>query len=130
MRRTRRTLLPAAGLLIAVACGVGIGIHRLSTGDTPVLAEHRPLEVAAPSKELGESCTENGGSACFSGLCLHVSPDRNAGYFCSRACTSSQDCPKEWNCAQIYPAADASACVPPASWESKLAVAKSSGVRP
>lgn len=129
MRRPKRRLFAATALLIAIACGVGIGIHRLSPGDAPVLSEHRPIAASAPSKQLGESCTENGGSACFSGLCLHVSADRNAGYFCSRTCASSQDCPREWNCAQIYPAADASVCVPPANWEARLTASKRSPLK-
>ena len=132
MRNIRRWLL-ATALLIAVACGVEIGVHHLVGGNTPVLTEHRPLQASGASKELGEDCAQHGETECRSRFCLHVSPDRNAGYFCSRSCATSQDCPLDWSCAQIYPSAQASACVPPPNWASKLAAVRpqsSRSIRP
>src|SRR5215472_14829056 len=124
MRNTQKWLLTAA-LLAAVACGVEIGIHHAPGAEAPIFAEHRPLKAGSPSQHLGESCDAGGESECFSRLCLHVSSDRNAGYFCSRGCTNTYDCPADWSCAQIYPSADASACVPPRGWVSKLAATRS-----
>jgi hypothetical protein len=77
-----------------------------------VLTEHRPLRSEKATKPLGADCTEEGASACLSGLCLHVKPGRKEGYVCSRACQGEQDCPRNWRCAQVYPTSEGRLCVP------------------
>lgn len=112
---------------VGAACG--IGLNSSEEGRLPdkksVLTEHRPLHAAKASKQLGEDCTVYGRTECLSGVCLHVSPDRNTGYFCSSACTRREDCPSEWNCNQLYPGPGGSACVPPSGWTAKAASARS-----
>ncbi len=85
--------------------------------DSMVLREHRPLQAAKPTKELGESCTQAGASECQSGLCLHAAPGGRAqGYFCSQACADGAGCPAGWGCAQLFPGQPGNVCVPPPTW--------------
>jgi hypothetical protein len=85
-----------------------------------VLTEHRPLAAASPpSKSVGEDCTTYGQAECLSGLCLHVRPQRNAGYFCSQACRATEECPEGWRCARLMPGSpEAGVCQPPPGWVS------------
>ncbi len=77
-----------------------------------VLTEHRSREVGEAAKQVGEDCTENGATACLSGVCLHVKPGREEGYLCSRACQDEKECPRDWRCAQVYPTPQGRLCVP------------------
>ncbi len=104
-------------LMLGLAAAVGAGCAK-SQPETvapvaeEVLTEHRPLGVEKATKEVGEDCTENGASACLSGICLHVKPGRKEGYVCSRACQGEQDCPRNWRCAQVYPTSQERLCTP------------------
>jgi hypothetical protein len=104
-------------LMLGLAVGAWAGCSKNQTEpETPVarevLTEHRPLMTEKATKQVGEDCTENGASACLSGVCLHVKPGRKEGYLCSRACQGSQECPRDWQCAQVYPTAQGRLCVP------------------
>src|SRR5215831_8905164 len=99
------------------ALALGFTLFAACTTDGPsspdaVLSEHRFAASAAKTKQLGEDCTQAGSAQCTSGICLHVEADRNAGYICTKACSSSSDCPRTWGCTQVFPAPDSSFCVP------------------
>ncbi len=131
MKTEKKPWHVVGALLVAVACGVGVqSFQYFYSGSEQVFSEHRPLQVSRATKQLGEECTEHGGSECLSSFCLHVRPDRNAGYFCSRSCATSFDCPMDWSCAQIYPSAEASFCVPPATWQARVAAARTNPSHP
>jgi hypothetical protein len=101
--------------MLGLATGVWAGCSKSQTEPATakeVLTEHRPLRAEKATKQLGEDCTANGDSACLSGVCLHVKPGRKEGYVCSRACQSSQECPQNWQCAQVYPTPQGRLCVP------------------
>lgn len=86
--------------------------------DGLVLQEHRPVQAAKPTKEVGEDCTQAGASECHSGLCLHAAPGgRKQGYFCSQSCNDGSGCPEGWGCAQLFPGQPGNACVPPGDWQ-------------
>ncbi len=99
-----------------LATGVWVGCSANQTepeaSGTEMLTEHRPLRAEKATKQVGEDCTENGASACLSGVCLHVKPGREEGYVCSRACQGEQECPRDWHCAQVYPTPQGRMCVP------------------
>jgi len=110
-------------LMLVLATGVSAGCTKThSEPEVPVaerevvgrevLTEHRQLRAEKATKQVGDDCTENGASACLSGVCLHVKPGRKEGYVCSRACQGEQDCPGNWRCAQVYPTAEGRLCVP------------------
>ena len=88
-----------------------------------VLTEHRPLAaVGPPGKSVGEDCTTYGRSECLSGLCLHVRPRPDAGYFCSQACRGTEECPEGWQCARLMPGgSEEGVCQPPSGWNSAVA---------
>lgn len=85
------------------------------------VAEHRPQNVPAPRKQLGEDCTVAGYSDCISKLCVHVQPAPSAGYFCTTACTGDSDCPADWACRQTYPGPEGQLCLPPSGWDGRVA---------
>lgn len=88
-----------------------------------VLTEHRPLgAVGPPSKSVGEDCTTYGRAECLSGLCLHVKPRPDTGYFCSQACRGTEECPEGWRCARLMAGgSEEGVCQPPSSWNSAVA---------
>jgi hypothetical protein len=114
-------LLLGPAILVAVACGVFSRPSNLWTRPDNVFSEHRALTVGTATLTAGQDCTANGSSACLSGPCLHVLPDRNSGYFCSKKCTRASDCPKTWRCVQTYPGPNAQLCVPPSGWVASVA---------
>ncbi|PTL76855.1 hypothetical protein DAT35_47120 [Vitiosangium sp. GDMCC 1.1324] len=104
-------------LMLGLATGVWAGCSKNQaepevSGAREVLTEHRPLRAEMATKQMGEDCSENGASACLSGVCLHVKPGREEGYVCSRACQGEQECPQDWRCAQVYPTPQGRLCVP------------------
>jgi hypothetical protein len=87
-----------------------------------VLTEHREVvSPKAPDKQLGEDCSAYGYTECRSGLCIHAGPELKEKYFCSRACRSHSDCPKQWECQQTHPGPGGLMCVPPSGWKAKVA---------
>lgn len=117
--------------LIVEACVAAVCVSCSSgtTTDARPLAEHRPSAlVAAAARHLGEDCATGGYRSCISRLCGHFAPAPESGYFCSRACTRSVDCPRDWNCAQAFPAPGGSVCVPPAGWRAGVAVPRDGGL--
>ncbi|QRO01680.1 hypothetical protein JRI60_22985 [Archangium violaceum] len=111
MRRTVWMLVLAAGAW--AGCGATRVEPEAAKGVVPeLLTEHRALRAEKATKQVGEDCTENGASACLSGVCLHVKPGREEGYVCSRACRGEQECPPDWRCAQVYPTPEGGLCVP------------------
>lgn len=88
-----------------------------------VLTEHRPLEaISPPGKSVGEDCTTYGRAECLSGLCIHVKPRPDAGYFCSQPCLGPEECPEGWKCARLMPGdSDEGVCQPPPGWNSAVA---------
>ena len=86
-----------------------------------VLTEHRPQGAGNGSRGVGEDCTGQGGSACLSGVCLHVKPGREQGYVCSQPCQTPGDCPSQWRCAQLYPTPKGRLCTPPSAPEADAA---------
>ena len=109
--------------LLFLACSNG------SSRDAAPFSEHRPTrQVTAATQHLGEDCATTGYQACLSQLCGHFGAAPEAGYFCTRNCSSSLDCPRAWNCAQAYPAPDGMLCIPPSSWDAGVAVVRDGGV--
>jgi len=112
-----KSLMRRIVLMLGLATGVWAGCSKSQTeSEEPVaravLTEHRPQKAEKATKQVGEDCTEKGASACLSGVCLHVKPGREEGYVCSRACQSGQECPPNWQCAQVYPTPQGRLCTP------------------
>lgn len=115
-------VLLALLLLAASACEVPQE-QEPGDGSTPpvrVLTEHRPVASSyPPDKQVGEDCTAHGYTECISGLCLHAVPIRGQGYFCSKSCLDSSECPRDWRCVQVMPGSSGpGVCQPPAGWVS------------
>src|SRR5207248_1212479 len=91
--------------------------------------EHRPSKtVNIATRHLGEDCTAAGYRYCISQLCGHFASAPESGYFCTRKCGASVDCPQQWNCAQVFPGPGGSLCVPPAAWHAAVAFMRDGGV--
>jgi hypothetical protein len=120
-KRSLALLAAVGSVLLVIACGIGLSTRDESSKPGPLFTQHQPLTVPSPTKAVGEDCALNGASVCLSGLCLHSKPDKDVGYFCSKTCTNSRDCPSNWQCVQYYPGSDNQACVPPASWVAAVA---------
>jgi hypothetical protein len=70
-------------------------------------------------KQVGEDCSIQGKTECVSGLCIHASLERQGGYFCSKTCSVTAECPKDWKCGPISPnETDVNICLPPKNWKS------------
>ena len=109
--------------LFSLACSKGN--HQ----DAVPFGEHRPTkQVTTATQRLGEDCAATGYQACLSQLCGHFGSAPEAGYFCSKGCASSQDCPRDWNCSQVYPGPDGMLCIPPASWDAGVAILRDGGI--
>ncbi|MBN1207282.1 MAG: hypothetical protein JXB05_20525 [Myxococcaceae bacterium] len=121
----------ALGWSAALVWGCGVqqeeALHAPSPASRRVLTEHRPLIPShPPSKSVGEDCTTYGRAECLSGICLHVKPRRDAGYFCSQMCLGTAECPEGWRCARLMPGgAEDGVCQPPSSWVSAAAQPRS-----
>jgi hypothetical protein len=82
---------------------------------SPVLTEHRfaSLPDAGPGNlPPGADCKQYGARSCASTICLHTSPDPEAGWVCSQKCDCPEQCPQQWACAQIHPLESARYCLP------------------
>ena len=77
-----------------------------------VLTEHQFSVSAKKAKRIGEDCSLHGSSECLSGVCLHTSPHRHAGYICSQTCSSTSDCPANWSCVQGLLGEVSGVCMP------------------
>ena len=129
----RSALAGRFGRWFALGCGVawmwGCEVRPEEAPRVPVqvsagvLTEHRPLAaIGPPGKSVGEDCTTYGRAECLSGLCLHVRPRRDGGYFCSEPCHALEDCPEGWQCARLMPGgSEDGVCQPPTSWASSVA---------
>jgi hypothetical protein len=97
--------------------------HVPAPASSRVLTEHRPLTAASPpSRSVGEDCTTYGRAECLSGICLHVKPQPDSGYFCSKRCRGLEECPEGWRCARLVPGgAEDGVCQPPSAWVSAVA---------
>ena len=92
------------------------------------LSEHRPsTEVTEAALHLGEGCTAAGYAACLSQVCGHFAAAPESGYFCTRTCAASGDCPRDWTCSQVFPGAE-NICVSPASWDGGVAILSDGGI--
>jgi len=92
-----------------------------SPNEGAVLTEHRTTPAARATQGLGQSCTVHGASECLSGVCLHTGADQDDGYFCSVTCKAAEECPEQWQCAQVYPNVAQRVCIPPSDWKAALA---------
>ena len=80
-----------------------------------VVTEWRPRTLSSdePKREVSESCVDAGDSACLSGRCVHASgAGLGQGYFCTKACTQSEECPAGWPCAILDPTTREGLCQP------------------
>jgi hypothetical protein len=74
----------------------------------PVFSQHAPVPVGEPFLKLGDDCSQNGESSCESRVCLHArASEKDKGHVCSRACSSTAECPKDWTCVETYPGPNA-----------------------
>ncbi len=115
-----RTMLGLSSFLLLAGCSSpNVGPAE----EAPVLRAWDPLTQAAPStrRSTGESCTSGGKAACREGVCLHLEPHANAGYFCSRVCTADTECPEGWVCRAMVAGDPVSYCVPPIGWNARIA---------
>lgn len=127
MRNLRVVSLAVVGAwgLALSSCGRGQAESNSPEPTPPpapfgVVSEHRfaPAPPGEPRRPLGTPCGAHGEAQCESGLCLHAG-GRGWGYFCSRTCTTSQDCALPgWRCAQTLPSPEPRLCVPSREWVS------------
>lgn len=112
--------------VMALAMG-GLGCAEAmrsgSEGEDNSLRAWQPIEAAAPAvkRPLGEDCTVAGRAECADGVCMHVQPDVNKGYVCSKTCQVDDDCPENWGCRPVVPGESTAYCLPPAGWTAKVA---------
>ncbi|RKG81649.1 hypothetical protein D7V88_26120 [Corallococcus terminator] len=86
--------------------------------DVKVVTEWRPKAVDrnAPKLAVGESCVEGGDSSCESGRCVHMpGAGLGQGYYCTRECTRTAECPAEWPCVKVAPGVSEGLCQPKAA---------------
>src|SRR2546426_12697661 len=96
------------------------------SSDSEPFREHRPSLATSATRQLGEDCTLNGYAICLSGLCGHFAVSAGTGYFCTRKCDVTENCPQNWDCNQVHPSAKI--CVPPSSWNGGAAALRVGGV--
>lgn len=115
-----------AGVMTTLIVGVfgctEAGRSEQPPSDENVLRAWQPLAAAPDVKRLsGEDCTAGGRDACSEGVCIHVQPEVDQGYFCSTLCDDDDACPEGWGCRPIVPGESTSYCLPPASWTARPA---------
>lgn len=117
------TLSATRGILGGIAILFAVSSCGSSPSPTPMpLTEHRAVASSQATKLLGEDCTVNGSTICRSGACGHFAPLPEKGHFCTRRCNTSEDCPQDWNCNQFYPTPQGRICVPPSTWDGRVAL--------
>jgi hypothetical protein len=121
--------MPSTTVIAACIAAFCFGCSNGSSRETVPFSEHRPAEaVRVATQHLGQDCSAAGYRACVSQLCGHFSPAPESGYFCTRKCATSVDCPQDWNCAQVFPSEAGSLCVPPAGWHARVAILRNGGI--
>lgn len=122
-------------MTLRLVCCVGIALAGCSR-DSGDVAERKVFRAWSPvvgdpsrlqARSVGEDCTASGRAGCGEGVCLHLEPHANRGYFCSARCERNRDCPESWSCTPMVPADPVSYCVPPRGWASR-SVARSGAV--
>ena len=91
--------------------------------ESQALTAHKVQAVSAATKALGQGCNTGGASECLTGFCVATGLKRDQGYFCTRQCATTDDCPDRWNCVQLAPDTPG-ACSPPSDWVSAVAEAR------
>jgi hypothetical protein len=125
----KEQIMPSTRVIAACVAAFYFGCSNGSSQQTMPFSEHRPAEpVGGAARHLGEDCTAAGYQACVSQLCGHFNPAPESGYFCTRRCAALVDCPRHWNCAQVFPGEGGSLCVPPAAWDAGVAVLRDGGI--
>ena len=115
----RRVLWFLCAAVIPFAAGCGDKEAAPATSPAPtVFTEHRfesapTLTTADARRGLGADCSRHGAASCSSGLCIHTGARPGDGHVCSRTCVGHEECPRNWNCVQTHPTAEARICVPP-----------------
>lgn len=69
-----------------------------------VVTEWRPKSIPwdGVPRAVGESCVEGGHTSCESGRCVHApGAELGQGYFCTRACIETAECPAGWPCVML-----------------------------
>jgi hypothetical protein len=128
--RRETTLL--AAILFGLAALATVGCREKGgsgrAGGAPLTAMQFALSVDA-GLQVGLDCSRGGPDSCVSGLCLHVLPAIDAGFFCSATCDTLNDCAPNWRCVQVLPPGalpDGGVernqfCIPPDGWQSAVA---------
>lgn len=127
-----RLLGVSAAVVAALATSACEG-GASTTAPSAVFGDHQFALTAAATKQLGENCVVEGPGGCVTGTCFHYKPDPHDGFVCSRACTSSDDCPSGWSCVSIYPGPGNEYCAPPKEWApamTSVRLAQPSAVKP
>lgn len=124
-------------LVLGAVCAVAVAGHLASCGcggpddsarGPAQFTAHQFLKGGKPARQIGEECSQYGGSQCLTGLCLHHKPDPHSGWVCSKGCLHDGECPSAqgWSCRSILPPVPGNQyCVPPDSWTPKVAIAAS-----
>lgn len=111
-----------AGLAFAML-GLGSACSNSEKGGAqpvmPNAAVHR-FELGRRFADLGEDCRDFGRNACRSNLCIHIGTPPDDAYVCTLRCAASNECPADWNCAQLLPGPQAQYCVPPTGFQPTL----------
>lgn len=114
------------GAVLVLSCSEGA---RSQAAEPPVLRAWDPLasaqQPAGAKKAVGEDCATQGSGGCGGGVCLHVEPHANRGYFCSKPCSTDDDCPETWACRPMIAGQQAAHCVPPKGWSARTASERS-----
>lgn len=117
-----------SALIVAIAAlGIaGTGCRDQNPEKVEVFSGHHFLASdKAPTKSLGEDCTEGGQAECKDqgAVCFHYQSDPARGYVCSVPCASDADCPVDWTCMSMLPGVEGSRyCSPPPTWIGRVAV--------
>ena len=115
-----------AGCIAGALAGIDCNCHSTPPAqpvpdagpvEAAVLSEHRfesPFDAGAGTLATGADCKQYGAPSCASAICLHTSPDPEAGWLCSLKCDCAEQCPAQWTCVQIHPLESARYCLPAA----------------
>ena len=122
--------MKAISTIASLVGGLALGCSNGPAQERTPYGEHRPqTAVTVATKHLGEDCSSAGYQDCVSQVCGHFAAAPESGYFCTRSCTSSIDCPRGWSCAQVYPSDDGRLCIAPSDWDGGVALLRDGGVQ-